>query len=155
MYAIRSYYAITGTALPAVLAASANLTYPVVYYADTFAIYLDTQNSAGSVTATLGYSTNGTNFTSLGVSKTISHGSRADRVYQFKLVDVVGKTIAAGQRLAIQITDTGATGVKINYGNATYRGDITVADVITSYSIHYTKLYEYGRWHRHRHCWTP
>ncbi len=114
-----------------VFAPGANNTYSVTYYVDTFAVYLDTGNSSATVRAEIGYSTNGTNFTSLGVSKDITLGSRADRVYQFKLVDVAGKTITSGQRLAIRLSEPSTgVGVKAGYGSTAYRGDLTVAERI-------------------------
>ena len=122
--------AVTAQTLPKVFAPGANNTYSVTYFVDTFAVYLDVGNSAATVRATIGYSTNGTDFTSLGVTKDIVTGSRADRVYSFKLVDVAGKTVNSGQRLAIQISEVTATAVKLNYGSTAYRGDVTVAERI-------------------------
>lgn len=114
-----------------VFAPAANNTYSVTYYVDTFAVYLDTANGAATVRAEIGYSTTGADFTSLGVSKDITLGSRADRIYSFKLVDVAGKTINSGQRLAIRLSEPSTgIGVKANYGSTAYRGDITVAERI-------------------------
>jgi predicted CXXCH cytochrome family protein len=125
--------AVTGAALPLVFTPSANNTYPVTYYVDTFAVYLDiTAANAATIRATIGYSTNGTNFTSLGVTKDVAAAKAGDRVYSFKLVDVAGKTINSGERLAIQLSEVTATGVKVNYGSTAYRGDVTVAEKIVN-----------------------
>ena len=123
---------LTAQALPIVFTSAANNTYPITYYVDTFAVFLDVGNSAATVRATIGYSTDGTNFTSLGVTKDIATGSRADRVYSFKLVDVAGRTIPSGQRLAIQLSEVTATAVKANFGTVANRGDMTVAERIVN-----------------------
>ncbi|MDT8441992.1 MAG: CxxxxCH/CxxCH domain-containing protein [Desulfuromonadales bacterium] len=119
---------VVGANLPLVFASASNNTYDVTYFADTFAIYLDVGNSAATVRVEIGYSTNGSDFVSLGLFKDVVTGSRSDRVYQFKLADVAGKTIAIGQRLAVRLSEVTATGVKANYGTATFRGDLTVAE---------------------------
>jgi predicted CXXCH cytochrome family protein len=125
--------AVTGAALPLVFTPSANNTYSVAYYVDTFAVYLDiTASNAATIRATIGYSTDGSNFTSLGVSKDVAAAKAGDRVYSFKLVDVAGKTIPSGQRLAIQLSEVTSTGVKVNYGSTAYRGDVTLAEQIVN-----------------------
>jgi predicted CxxxxCH...CXXCH cytochrome family protein len=117
-----------------VFAPGTNNTYAVTYYVDTFAVYLDTGNGSATVRAELGTSTNGTNFTPFGiypagVGKEVTLGTRSDRVYQFKLVDTAGKTVNAGQRLAIRLSEPSTgVGVKANYGSTAYRGDVTLAE---------------------------
>jgi hypothetical protein len=118
------------TALPAVFAPAANNIFSVNYFVDTFAAYLNTGNGAATVQATVGYTTNGLagTFVALGTPKAITLGTRADRVYQFKIVDVGGQNIGIGQRLSILLEETTAIGVKVSYGSTARRGDVTLAE---------------------------
>jgi predicted CxxxxCH...CXXCH cytochrome family protein len=132
--------AVTGAALPRVFAPASNLTYDVDYFVDTFAITLKGSNSAASqVKVDVGYSTNGSDFTPLldnsdptpqPVTKTVEVAKRADRVFSFKIVNIPGVTVTSGQRLAIQLSEVTSNGVTASYGDATTRGDLTVAERI-------------------------
>lgn len=119
--------AVTLQALPQIFA-SANVSKATTVYADTFTVYVAAGNGGSTIRATLGYSTNGTNFTSLGVTKDVAMGTRAKRVVSFKLVDVAGKNLAIGQGIAVQISLVSGAATTISYGDSVNRGDLTVAE---------------------------
>lgn len=123
---------VTGATLPRIFAPGANNTYPVKVFVDGFSIYLDNGNNPSTVRVTLGTSTNGTNFTSAGITKDVSVGKRADRVYNFKIGDPLGIQVNSGQRIAVQVSEVTANGVLLNYGSAATRGDVTVAEQIVN-----------------------
>jgi hypothetical protein len=130
--------AVNAQALPQTFTPGSNLGFSVIYYIDTFAVYL-TNTSATTptnITATIGYSTNGTNFTALSgtalrapLSKSVSVPKKSGRVYQFKFADVAGRQFNNGERLAIQLTGNTAT---CGFGSTGNRGDVTVAERIVN-----------------------
>jgi predicted CxxxxCH...CXXCH cytochrome family protein len=84
-----------------------SLSSPTIFFSDSFSIYITNGTAANSYTATLGKSTGGTNFTSLGVaSPAIPMAKNAKGLKTFKLVDAAGKQLNANERIAVRISAT-------------------------------------------------
>ena len=115
--------------LPVTFRPAANQTSPSTYFVDGFSLYITNANNPSTIRATLGYST-GANFTAFAPATTaeVSMGNRAKGIKTFKFGDIAGKTVASGQRLAVQLTLVSGGVTSVGWGSAANGGTLTGAE---------------------------
>ncbi|MDT8441870.1 MAG: CxxxxCH/CxxCH domain-containing protein [Desulfuromonadales bacterium] len=124
-----SFTSAATSALPVTFRPAANEAYPTTYFVDGFSLLINNGNANSTIRATLGYST-GNNFTAFvpAVTADVTMGKRASGVKTFKFGDIAGKTINAGQRLAVQVTVVSGIVSDVGWGSAANGGTLTAAE---------------------------